>query len=208
MNVNPDGALFKITYGWGKVPNQTSVCLMFWRALLSLLIIWPWIFGTRLFGWIVRIVFAIPAFLLFGHRPAGPDWRFKDQLPSELGLPFVPIKWWPRTSKGIMIMPGVIILLIIVAAIIVWVVIYFFLYKFLYGMVTRDFFGGIVFGTTAGLWIFSSFMALAFLFILYLYASDTEGWRLFKAFVRAKKNKVCPLVTFEKEGDTGEDAPK
>ena len=192
MTFKHNGALHRFAYNWDPdsrraKPARTDGCRLFWRSLFALFLAWPCVIGGRIVGWIVRIVFAVPAFILFGARPAGPSWRFFDQeAPS---LPFVPIKWWPRV-KGLRILPGGIIL---VAALLAVVVIAICLVVITTVHVTAVIF----FTSRIGEVVFGLLVLGGVYGIVYAVYRNTEAWQVVRGFVKAKKEKFCPIVEFK-----------
>ncbi len=90
-------AYYNSEKGVVEVPSQTSVCQLFWRFLIRLVIIWP----LTLFCMAVLMCILLTAGFMVAHRPplfAGdPQDRF-----------WVPYRWWPTALKH-RIYPGVVL---------------------------------------------------------------------------------------------------
>ena len=97
-NVNK-GIFFQIGYGWMSEydrPYSTNMFRFFCAVAVGLFLFWPLIIVTRIFGWLVRLVFS-PVAIFFGYRPAGLDWRFS--IDENRFFPFVPTKWYPTYER-------------------------------------------------------------------------------------------------------------
>ena len=188
MTFKKDGRLHRVAYDWHPDwrktrPERTSICKLFWLTVFAVFLAWPWIVISRIFGWIVRIVGAVPAFLLFGYVPEGQDWRFLEQD----SLPFRRIDSWP-VWKGMRIEPGKILLLIGASVLLAWA-----LKILLFDALIMRFFVGTPLGNILGVLI----IIASLFFWIRAVVKNTESWQLTKEFVRAKKNHFCPLVEFK-----------
>ncbi len=197
MTFDRNGMLFKIAYNWNpdyrKVnesikPHKTSICSLFWLTVFAVLAAWPFIIFGRIFGWVVRIVGFLPALILCGYRPAGPGWRC---IEADNMFPFVPISWWPKRD-GINIMP-----IFVVAFLFALIVLLYIGYFILWEGLVKLFFIGMVFGTTIGQWSFWILLVLSAFLGVYSAVRNTEGYQMTKAFLKAKKDRLCPFVEFK-----------
>lgn len=197
MTFKRDGRLHRLAYNWNPdwrsaKPARTSICTLFWLTVLAVLVLWPLLVVTRVFGWVVRIIGFLPALVLFGCRPAGPSWRGLDMLQANDSLlPFVQIKRWPK-AFGYHLMPGVYLLLvgvIFTIGVVVWML--------ATNLIIGWFFGKWVFGTKYGPWVFSTVMLTLILLVFRAKTKDTEEYRLVMGFVKAKKERFCPIVEFK-----------
>src|SRR3989344_5672685 len=180
MKFNRDGFLFRVVYGWKnksdtpEKKHQTNICSLFWATVFAVLLAWPFIIITSIFWWVVRIVGAIPAMVLFGYKPTGYSWKSHP-------LSFVPIEWWPKVTiyeKKWHVMPIVLILVLVtflIGSFVVIVVVFVLRYV-----------------------IVSSVLVMILIIIIMKAPNPkkTEVWRMVTSFVKAKKEKVCPIVTF------------
>ena len=199
MTFKRNGALDRFTYGWFETPESkkkaerknVNICSLFWMTVASFFIVWPFIGITRFLGWVLRIVGAIPAIILFGYRPTGSSWRFV--TPNQQNpLPFVPIKWWPGW-EGDHIMPIVPVMVAAFVALVCYLVFYVVIWQ----LIIQGFFVGVVFETAEGTVSFWSILTIAVLAVIYAIVRNTEPWQMFKGYAKALKERVCPIVTFE-----------
>jgi hypothetical protein len=115
-----NGICRQLIYGWNPfmrdVYYRTSTCHLSLMLMMALFVGWPAFCLGRIFGYALRAVLALPVFLLFGYKPAGPSWRlFSDDTDKQpIVLPFVPIQNWPR-FRGIRLglwIPALLLLLL------------------------------------------------------------------------------------------------
>jgi len=193
LNINKEGVLCKIAYGWGYdkyPPETTNLCNFFWRTLLSFIFVWPFIVLTRIFGWVVRIIGAPIALILWGYRPAGPDWRMLGDLSP---LPFVPIRRWPKW-KGTHSRFELVDILIVVGCFgtlcfLVYIVAYVFLWKWV--------FMGYIYNNSVGRISTWSVVGILTLAVIYSIIRKAEWWQMTTEYFRARKEKFCPIVTIK-----------
>ncbi len=170
------GVLYKIAYydtGMGYVfyPSRSNLCNFFWRIVWKIALL-------CCLGFVIALVFTFlivlsPFGLLFGLRPG---LRKVDMNP------FVPIQLWPKPF-GVRCWPLLLMILIGV----VW-----FFYSIRYDLLLV--FSSYIF------WMVIGILAILFTaFLIYSYLVQTETHQLFWAWLKAKKDKVCPLVLFVDE---------
>lgn len=184
MTFKHGGALHRVAFNWlpswrDEPPTKVTICRLFWLTVMALTIMWPLLVITRVIGWGVRIVGAIPALLLFGYRPAGPSWRFG---PGDDGaLPFEPIKRWPQV-EGMHVMPAIpLIALAIVIGVCggVWTGL---------GKLVGPDYRLIILGVAGA--------GVALLIVSQIY-QKSESWMMLRAFLRSIKQRFCPIVEFK-----------
>jgi hypothetical protein len=108
-------------------------------------------------------------------------------------FPFVPVSWWPKWRRdGTNIMP-----IVLIGVVAIGVMLVFFCYVVLWLGLVKWFFVGMVFGTAIGQWSFWILLVLSALFGVYSAVRNTEGWQMTKAFLKAKKDRLCPFVEFK-----------
>ncbi len=183
MKFKKDGLIRRIAYNWlpsnrDKVITQVDGCSLFWRTLAALIFVWPLIWLTLAGGWIIRIVGAPIAFL-FAMRPAGASWRIRTGV---WPVPFEEIEGWPRFDD-IRLMP--------IAVVGVPLGIWFLTIKIYQGVKF------VFFTTVYGKAIFALLVAGFLGLILHSILKKHEWWRLLLGFLKAKKERFCPVVTFE-----------
>lgn len=187
------GLLHKVAFDWNtdyrkKPPMKTSSCKLFWLTVFGLFIAWPFIFITRVFGWVVRIVLALPVFIFFGYKPTGTSWRFgvvSDKYMSTFTdvFPFEPISWWPRID-GAILMPLPI----------------FIIGYALYKAITKAIYYALVkpslylFGWKGSL--FGLVLIIALIFAIRA-LRKTEFWGVAKDYYKSFSEKYCREVEFE-----------
>lgn len=185
--------LYSVAYGYTKIqkrPNQTNLCRFFWRVLLSAILFWPLFFILDI---IIRGFGSIIAFLFFGLRPT--SWKetcFIDKEKFTI-YPFKEISWWWRTSDGFYVMPAPIYLLVFfILAVVV------LLYEGFVLAYHKAFHPGLVFIFSSPLNIIIFFLVIAIaLFLIIMETLRIEWWKLVKAYIKAKKEKVCPIIYFK-----------
>lgn len=166
--------VFKIAYGLsseGRIPDQVSRCLLFWRTVFMLLVGWP----ATMFATFVLMLVLFACGFFWGYRPA----VFKSDKRSE---PLIPIEHWP-TIGGRRIWP----IWIILAALAIFqlppligLAIDLLLWHIgLFGMCTV-----VVLGLVA-------------IFFFGRWFSTTEVYCLFKDHLRDIKEKHCPIIPIE-----------
>lgn len=195
MTIKKEGVLFKLIYGpewfrdwaasdidWFEAPEKTNVCCLFWRMILSIFLIYPLIifFGSITCACVLLVAaIVIPLFwligLLFCH------WIYPDSNKDSNRLfKYKKIENWPLTFQGHQVYPISIIALLTILTGLVWSFVKWW-----------------------DVWLvgFASlgFLALIIYFLPSKFAKirNSEFWQLIKAYWKAKKEKVCPIVTFE-----------
>jgi len=107
-----------------------------------------------------------------------------------------------KMSSGKHIMP----ILVILVPTVILAILYFFLRFIIWGwfiqgvlvsLFYQDFVVDTVFGTTTGTSVFLGVLFSAIIYAIYAIAHQTEGWRMTRDCVKAKKEKVCPIIRFE-----------
>jgi hypothetical protein len=196
FTLNRQGVLCKIAFGWplGRdvYPKQTNLCSFFWRLLASFFIVWPLIFITLTGGWVIRIAGAPIAFILFGYKPAGPDWRLLDEMESHgVPFPFTRIKRWPKVGGA-----HFQLFWVLFAVFFVWLI-SALAYGFVWKLLIQEVFLRGIYSTTYGRTSFWSLVCLATFAIIYAIIKDKELWRMTKAGVAGIKEKYCPIVAIK-----------
>ena len=160
-----------ITYDSGKCPSQISLCELFRRFCLGLFVIWPFIAITT--------GVALVTGFFFGYRPA---W-YSDDKDTCCASTMAPYRHWPRI-RGWRIQPWLICVILVIAHI------------------TPSFISFVrLLSNTPEVWmlayIFGVGVGVLFFVVLWRVFSKTEMTQLFRQWLRAKKEKVCPVITFE-----------
>ncbi len=181
MQLKRNGFVYKVAYDWSSNDTyETSVCTLFWRFLFGFFVVWPLglllIFGLIL-PWGVLALAAVPSF-------SGET----DEL-------YVPIKKWPLKIGGNNISLGMILL----AAMVLWMLAIPPLSLMKGASVDTSVWMlyGAVMGTI--LWMF---LVGGGVVLLYKATKDrverNDGGftSLLLAYIRAKKQRVCPKVEF------------
>lgn len=183
MEINKNGLLYKIAYGWSPSfsPSQTNLCRFFWRVVFSLLVVWP------LYGIAILLVFLfINMFFLigffFGCHPTTKE-------------PFAPYRKWP-TIKGYRILP---VYLVLFAAIAYW---HQALWNALVWTWTKPVTGvwdAATLNINIGFAVVGSVVLIGLVSYGIYKFQDTDAAKLLKAYLKAKKEKMCPIVRFVDE---------
>jgi hypothetical protein len=185
MKLKRNGWLIRFCYlleGEKAIPQQTSLCGLFWRFIGMLIVS---IFLGPVCGLILIIltILATVVGFLFACRP-------------HIDNILVPIAKWPKIS-GHRIWP----LSVIGPPAVLYVMVSGTVDYLANGQIPSDFIGilGVVSTGTAGVVIFGliAIMAIDFARILYNKASEAESLQLIRAWLKAKHEKVCPFVEIE-----------
>lgn len=181
MYLQRGGFIDRVAYGYrgADKPAQTNLCKLFWRFLLSLFIVWPsHILVVLPLAYTIEglcFVFAFP----FAMRPR----VFKQ---DGKGSAFVPIQHWPKRDgqnfKPIWPM------LAIAAGVGLW-----FAGVALYSVRLAI----LAFLTNHVTWTVANAMVFTVLLVWLIRGLSKSGTFAFvAAYVSAKKQRVCPTVTF------------
>ena len=188
MKLNKQGSLYKTAYGWSKTqPNHASLCRFFWRVVFSIFPIWPAYACWKLIDWVlIRGLGSIPAFVVFGCRLTSWDDPEKESI-----FPFKTISWWPRTNDGQPINLAS-IMLVLFNVFGGCLILYMVFYKLFYEWLLL----GICFSSPLNSVITLTSVALCIIGCSSIFITDSEWWKMGKAFLKAKKEKVCPYIDF------------
>jgi len=211
MEISKKSLVVKIAYGWRptfitktkegiwetnipKLPNHTNLCPFFWRFILSLFVIWPIVI---IFSWIIlRGVCSLVTIPLFASRPT---LAWYDPNNGETPHPFKPINTWPR-FRGKRILPGVLLGLLVASGIITMGVVV--AGKIICEEASTFWIPGIIqIVSNPGVQMLTTVILLFFTTIfLYFWLSnkiqETSWFILFKIYIKAKKEKMCPIIKF------------
>lgn len=198
MELKKDGVLYGVAYGWtSSKPLNTNLCQFFWRVVLSFFVVWPLFTLWKVVDYsLIRGVGSVIAFVFFGCRLTSwkeTVWYQRDRhvAPS---LPFKQISWWPK-YEGVNISLASIftgLLLIAMICFVVCAMAYMLVYEGFYKLV----FCGWLFANSTATTLTLSLIGLIVLAVVYSIVTKTEGWKMTSEFVKAKKQKVCPLISF------------
>jgi hypothetical protein len=175
VQISKDSFVYKVAYGYEKEYNRPasgSLCSLLGHFFLSLLILTP---SNFLLNLALGVVFGFFG-LLSGYRLALKDDGPKNDI-------FVKIEKWP-TIQGHRALPIVIIPALGFVTGLTWLLI--LVRSDLLALLMNPFFW---FATSAVItltlltWGIRSFLR-------------SESYSIFRAYLKAKKDKVCPLVTF------------
>ncbi|TAK97129.1 hypothetical protein EPO05_00055 [Patescibacteria group bacterium] len=175
MEINRNGLLYKIAYGYFKnPPEQGNLCPFFWRTVFSFFIVWPIWMPIRL------TVGNILAFVLFGY------WL----SPSACHA----ISWWPeirgwRFNLGLLLLCSIPVTMI--GVVIFWLITDWIPSAF--NSTIRFFIsdeGRILLSVVA------TAAAIIFIIVKCSAIRKAEWWLVLKAYLKARKEKFCPLITF------------
>ena len=200
MEISRKSLVYKMAY-IKHGPEKTNICTFFWRLIL---------FGTfnlifSMFWTAVWVLAIIPSFL-YGHRPNKNLWYFYNHNPK-----FTPYKYWVIPDEITRIIVGNYLLTL--AGIVLWVSLYFPVW-----MKTDSLPKGMLkFLLVIPSAFVNSTTFTLILIILCVLLHDalvkiwklTEGFfskqkqeihpthlEIFKAWMKAKKEKVCPIIFF------------
>lgn len=195
MKIKKDSLLFKIAYGHffaERVPQKTSLCRLFWRIIISILLAWPIEIIVNCFLWIVGVFIFPPVATFicfwFGFRPDRRIlWlRFcKEEKFSCM------VRYQLPKIKGCEIFP-------VYFLTIGWIV-YSFVHLISSNIQLPDTLFNQATEMTAGIVIFASivcmFFGLGFLFTnTFITVKKSSFGQLFLGYFKAVKDKACPIV--------------
>lgn len=213
MEIKKNTLMYKIAYGWqSEEPFQTNLCQFFWRLVFSLFVIWPPYLTIRAFEFlIIRGVGSIFAVLLFGYRPV--NW---EKARVQGYRPFEPISWWPAIcDDNYHVMPIMVLLILSGLLLALWLIgvivvgetvsqglLLRYLGSFteapatLYNVIFIPLITGFI--TIVTVAIFILFISVVWLGILVSgeFIQKSEWGQIIRAYLRAKKDKVCPIIWF------------
>ena len=165
--IKKDSFVYKVAYGMTTFPPlQINHCRFWKRFILMLVIVWPVIILTLGIGITIGFIITLP----FAVRPA----IFKEESREF----FIPYKKWPRI-KGHLLRPIYFLLLF---------GLYYFqsLFLALFTLIT----------TNIGLSIIGVIAGIILLIYSFKLLSKTEAYQLTQDYPKAKKQGICPIITF------------
>jgi hypothetical protein len=186
MILDRSSFVVRTAYAFGRIPERTSLCQLFWRFVLVGLLLSLWNV-LKLIGFIIvcaaNATFFIPG-LFFGVKPVfhKPMWDPNTKQDE----PLVLYERWPRVG-GHRVIPAAVILAFVVG----WKI------------------GGSLMGveiSNPGYWVnvgvsflvgakYAAIIAAGVLtFIMGDRARRSETMQFLKAWLKAKKERVCPIV--------------
>jgi len=204
MQISRESFWFKVAFRRPLFPKKdgrlqatkgTNLCTFFWRIISGLFIYWPFHFCVKCFA--LALVFAIFSavglfsFLIAGYVPNNPFGSEDDSLIRK-------VRSWP-TFRGKHIWP-VTIWGPIFLGYLVWMIGPSVL-SFLGSKISRvgDFLGNAPAGTYM---VLVAIFALISLGMIFHHFRKSDGWKIFRAYLKAKKDKVCPIITIVDNGPT------
>lgn len=174
MEIKKSGFVYQVAYGLTdehELPYEVSLCRLFWKFMGMFFVGWP------IIGIIVGISFVVGFF--FARRAA----FFAGDPKSYLTIPY---KVWPRTASGKRIWPiwfvlggGALWLLSATTKSVASTV-----------SAVKTLFILKIIGTVAVVLIIV-WLAVGFFHSFFF---QSEAWQLAKAYCKAKKEKVCPII--------------
>jgi prolipoprotein diacylglyceryltransferase len=184
MQIKKGGFVYELAYGWAeerRIPHKTGLCKLFWRCVLGVFI---WIVMVLL----VAVVFGLGFVIGFwvAQRPAitEKDVARKERR-SDLNVPYV---HWP-TVNGVRILPICVLIAIVIGGAII------FLLPDLIRWMYHETVGFATFSVThSGMIFWEVMLGLGILLWLFFRFPKTELGVLVIAWLKAKKEGVCPLV--------------
>lgn len=209
MELRKNGFLYKVAYGLRKnKPERSNLCRFFWRVLLSVILVWPpyGLFKAIDYG-LIRFLLGTPiAFLGFGYCPL-LQRKWLVGYGGGHKLPFRPISWWPKLKNGEHIMPfvGLLIIAVIPACIAGTVWCFYKAGVFVWHNPWVTLLGTPTFAVILLLNLLNWWLTWytrrskksnggVVSAVVKREGRDVVG--LFAAYIKAKKDKVCPTVQF------------
>ena len=175
MKIKKNGWIDKIAYGLNaKCPEHTNLCKLFWRTLFMLFIGWP--LTLVLIAVALFVAYAIGFFM--ASKPT-----IGMSMASEKA--FVPIEKWPKIM-GHRIWPINVISLCAIVCV-AWQ------YVPAAAMAVT---GWLSVNVSMAMMIFVGALLIIALGYAIRKFFESELWELAKAYISAKKQKICPIVEF------------
>lgn len=172
MEINKSSWLCKLAYGIEETeeqPDKTTLCAFFWRCVYMFFIGWPWFV-------LMSIIMILVAGVLGFFTAERPDYN------NESGELTVPYKHWPTVEdrgEKVRIYP-------------IWVLAEFVVvYLLTRGIINYPLYALSVVGG-----IIISALGIGGLTYALTWLCDSQVGSLIKAYLKAKKQKVCPIIRF------------
>ena len=182
MKICKKGFVYKVAYVLSsKPPERTNLCRLFWRFILFFFVVWPLVVTLITIITITQLICA-PFLFLFTRRPI-----FFGFFERELRIS-VPFKKWPKIF-GKRVWP---IVPLSIAGLI-------YLISLMSAATWKS--TGVY-----SLWILGGAVAILITMFLVMIIVEllkgtrkSESWQLFSGYIKAKKNRVCPIVEIVEE---------
>ena len=165
-------------------PSKASLCRFFWRIVGMALLTVIYVIIVLVFG----ILFYLTSILVLIFGGLRPIWLFsKDDREKEQPSPWKTISWWPRW-RGHYVVPIVVLSPFIgvaaLASLLYWV-----LPALVRGV-------AVVYDSSLYSMIFFGILVAILVVVGLLFFFNSDAWQLTKAFIKAKKEKICPIINF------------
>ena len=182
MEISKNGLSYRFSFGYwnAKNPDSISLCRFFWWFLLGFLA-WPLLIV------VVTVVIAAVSACGFFIGKRIPLSRYGEQ-PSGQDI-FVNFKHWP-TIRNYRILPLHIVLAVLSLWAIKWIVIF--------GLGLARFLASVHPGNTSMPVAYAGFCLALLALLLYAVRKlwKCDAGKLFLAFLKARKEQVCPTIVF------------
>lgn len=168
MQLNKNGFVYKVAYGMLTEisrPDRVNICGIFWRFIIMFFIGWPVNFLMFAAVWAWIFIWS------FLFKAAYVDLKGEDTYA------LIYFKKWPKI-RGHRIAP---IWILLAAAVIVYFEKLFSLWS-------------LVITSSITHWILGIALLLVFIIYILLGVRKTETAQIFKAYLQAKKDKLCPVI--------------
>jgi len=177
MEIKKDSRIYKLAYGIfdDNVPTQTTLCKLFWRCILMTVVAWP--FFVLLYAIFTTVI--ILRDLLIPMRPE----EYSD-------FKVITFTDWPeittKSGNKKRIYPIWIVLEL--------TVVYYFAKLLLSQDANASYILSII--TLATVIVILALTALVIAICIFIKLRDSQITQLFIAYLKAKKQKVCPIIVF------------
>lgn len=177
LPIRKDGWIYKIAYGCRRSkPKQSTICGIFWAFTTSLFLIYPLAFLT--YTILLAVCFVVG--LLFAKRPA--------IFEEDSDFPFVSYHHWPQW-QGENVRPIILIFIYALGHGLYWSLSKLYHQRTeIYALITEFY--------RLGLLTFILIVLIVNLCWLIRKLRREGVFSLLKAYLQAKKTKLCPLVVF------------
>jgi hypothetical protein len=172
--IRKDSSLYKVAYGYAPErtrPRITSLCPFFWRLVFSSLVVWP-VIGIEYFLFLfVGFWIGKKPTIMLGWSDRDYKWTSYKRWPSMMGFRILPLY-----AIGV---PA-------------WI----------WGCYSS---GGVLTVTRLLLLTFGIIVICGILILAYFFVKDklgsSEAFGIIKAYFKARKEEVCPLIRFVDSND-------
>ncbi len=188
MELRKSGKLYRLAYlctDEKEMPDKTNLCKFFWRVVIGIPLQLLFTIVIFIVAGVVVSILWLGALTLFAYRPTF-DKKKMIKCDDGTHLPVTLITWWPK-FRGRRIWPITILSFLAGLCLVVYLCVVGL--PLLLTWTTGP-------PPVVSLGSIAVLLVLVMVFRLVPRIRDSETWQVFKAYVKAKKRKVCPIIVF------------